>query len=483
MVGLLGYGAYVPYHRLRRAAIGDALGSAGGRGTRSVASYDEDSTSMGVEAARQAVRALPDRTAVRSLHFATATPAYLDRTNATAVHAALDLDRRALAVDAVGSVRSGLGALLSAAQSREPALAVLSDVRTGLPGGTDERDGGDGAAALVFGSGTADAPVLAELVASSHVTVEALERWRIPGEPASRLWEERFGEQLYLPLAAEAFGDACKQLGATADDIDHLVVSGLHGRAVTQIAGSLGTRPEAAIDDLGGVIGNAGTAQPGILLADVLDRARSGRTVALVVVGDGVSVLLLRTTEALQARRPERSVAAQVAGGSDALPYATFLSWRGMLDREPPRRPDPEHPYAPPALRRAGWKFGFVASRCTRCGTRQLPPGRVCGGCRAADAMVREPMADVAARIATYTVDRLAATPGPPLLMGVLDYDGGGRFRCELTDAAPEEVAIGGRVEMTFRRTVTAGGIHNYFWKARPIRSADGGVVTCDEEA
>jgi len=35
-------------------------------------------------------------------------------------------------------------------------------------------------------------------------------------------------------------------------------------------------------------------------------------------------------------------------------------------------------------------------------------------------------------------------------------------------DAA--EVAIGGRVEMTFRRLFTAEGIHNYFWKARLVR-------------
>ena len=28
---------------------------------------------------------------------------------------------------------------------------------------------------------------------------------------------------------------------------------------------------------------------------------------------------------------------------------------------------------------------------------------------------------------------------------------------------------------MTFRRLVTAAGVHNYFWKARPIRSAGKG--------
>ena len=35
------------------------------------------------------------------------------------------------------------------------ALVVLGDVRTGLPGGGDERDGGDGAAAFLFGDATA----------------------------------------------------------------------------------------------------------------------------------------------------------------------------------------------------------------------------------------------------------------------------------------------------------------------------------------
>jgi len=28
-------------------------------------------------------------------------------------------------------------------------------------------------------------------------------------------------------------------------------------------------------------------------------------------------------------------------------------------------------------------------------------------------------------------------------------------------------------VEMTFRRTVTAAGVHNYFWKARPVRTGE----------
>ena len=88
--------------------------------------------------------------------------------------------------------------------------------------------------------------------------------------------------------------------------------------------------------------------------------------------------------------------------------------------------------------------------------------------------MAPEPLADVPATVATYTVDRLAYTPSPPMLMVVLDFDGGGRMRCQLTDAAEDEVRAGLRVEMTFRRLVTAAGVHNYFWKARPIRATAG---------
>ena len=81
-------------------------------------------------------------------------------------------------------------------------------------------------------------------------------------------------------------------------------------------------------------------------------------------------------------------------------------------------------------------------------------------------------MADVPGTVATYTIDRLAYSPSPPVVAAVVDFDGGGRFSCELTDVDPEAVAIGDRVEMTFRRIVTAGGVHNYFWKARPVARA-----------
>jgi 3-hydroxy-3-methylglutaryl CoA synthase/uncharacterized OB-fold protein len=479
MGGLVGYGAYVPHYRLERSRIAGVLGRGAGRGTRSVASYDEDTTSMAVAAGRAALTGLtqrsgpggqPGRARVRQLFFATTVPAYADKTNATAIHAALRLPADALAVDMAGAVRSGVGALVAAAQSPVPAMAVLADIRTGLPGGADERDGGDGAAAFVFGGTDDGLPVLAEIIGQGCATAEFLDRWRTPGAAASRVWEERFGEQVYGPLAEAAMADALKQAGLTPGQVDHLIVAGLPARAVSRTVRAAGVPAEAVAGNHAASIGNAGTAQPGILLADVLDRAGPGEIVLLVVLADGGTALVLRTTGELAGRRPPQPVAMQIAVGSNAVDYAAFLSWRGFLDREPPRRPDPDPVAAPPAQRRADWKFGLVAAKCTRCGTRSLPPDRVCQQCHAVDEMAAEPLADVPATVTNYTVDRLAYTPSPPVLTVVLDFDGGGRMRCQLTDAAEDEVRVGLRVEMTFRRLVTAAGVHNYFWKARPVR-------------
>jgi 3-hydroxy-3-methylglutaryl CoA synthase/uncharacterized OB-fold protein len=454
MAGITAYNAYIPFFRLERARIGEALGTLGGKGTRAVASYDEDTTSMAVEAARP----IAGRGGFDQVVFATAAPPYLDKTNATAVHAALGLPEEVAAFDFGGSVRSGSGAMRFGVKAGE-SLVVLSDVRTGLPGGGDERDGGDGAVAFLFG----DDGVICEHIAGASATAEFLDRWRIPGDPASHQWEERFGEVAYVPLAQAALTDALKQAGLT--EVDHLIVTGVHPRAARRLG--------ATVDDLTSVIGNTGTAHRGIVLADVLDRAEPGQTIALLTLADGADCGIWRTTDALAAYQRKTTVREQVEAGNTGLDYPTFLTWRGQLHREPPRRPDPTAPSAPPSFRREHWKFGFTGSRCESCGTRHLPPARVCVKCQAVDQMTPERLADVAGTIATFTIDRLAFSLSPPTVVAVVDFDGGGRFQCELTDVDPATVKIGNRVEMTFRRIFTSAGVHNYFWKAKPMKGTD----------
>src|SRR5712691_5407275 len=104
MRGILSAAAYIPHRRLQRAEIRKVMGSGGGNGTRSVASFDEDTTTMAVEACRLLGETSPD-----ALWFSTSNPAYLDKTNAAAIHAALRLDGATQALDFGGAIRSGIG--------------------------------------------------------------------------------------------------------------------------------------------------------------------------------------------------------------------------------------------------------------------------------------------------------------------------------------------------------------------------------------
>ncbi|WBB61279.1 OB-fold domain-containing protein [Streptomyces sp. WMMC500] len=452
MRGILGWGTYVPFWRLDRGRITPARS-----GARSVAGYDEDATTMGVAAARLALRHA--RAAPTELWFATADPPYLDRTNATAVHAALRLDRTCTAYDAIGSVRSATGALRTGLTAAGPTLVVVSDLRTGRPGGPDEAAGGDAAAALVLGSDD-DGPVLAELVATASVTAEFLDRWRIPGEPVSRLWEERFGEKVYADLGHEVVTSVLDAAGVAPGEVGALVVAGLHAKSAEAVAARSGVPAGAVTDRLDGRVGNPGAAQPAFLLAAALERAAPGQVVVLVSLADGADAFVWRTTPALREHPHPLPMADQLDHGR-GVPYLTFLAWRGMVAPEPPRRPEPARASASAALRNQDWKFGFVGS-ADEGGTVSLPPSPLDS--------TAVPMAGRRGTVVTCTVDRLAYSPSPPVLFAVVDFDGGGRLPVELTDVDGEEPAIGDRVEMTFRRLHTADGVHNYFWKARPVR-------------
>ena len=210
-----------------------------------------------------------------------------------------------------------------------------------------------------------------------------------------------------------------------------------------------------------------------------LDAATPGQVVALLSLADGADAVLFRTTEAGGAHTSARPVAEQAAGGSP-VPYGKFLAWKGMLTPEPPRRPEPARPSASAASRNEDWKYGFVGSKDRSSGAIHLPPSRVSMAGDGVDDMEPMPMADTVGTIVTFTIDKLVYSPSPPVAFAVVDFDGGGRSPIELTDVDPADVAIGGRVEMTFRKLFTSDGIHNYFWKARPVRT--GAAMSATEQ-
>jgi uncharacterized OB-fold protein len=335
-------------------------------------------------------------------------------------------------------------------------VAVAADVRVGLPGSPDEKLGGDGAAALLFGDG----PGLAEVLGTASVTSEFLDRWRSPTSLTGQQWEERFGAEHYGELIVAAVERTLDEAGVTG--VDHVVLtcpnSAVVKRAATLVKGEKSTVTSP--------IGFAGAADASIALCAVLDTADAGETILVVSAVDGCDTLLLRTTDHLPKARQPRPVSQQRDSGLP-VSHLTYLSWRGLVELEPPRRPEPDRPAAPPSSRAGSWKFGLTGSRCQQCGFTHLPPARVCRGCGATDHMTAAPIAALGGTVSTHTVDRLAHSPSPPVVQAVIDVDGGGRCTLEIADTEPDRLAVGSRVKFTFRRLFTADAIHDYFWKAR----------------
>jgi 3-hydroxy-3-methylglutaryl CoA synthase len=405
-----------------------------------------------------------------ALIFATTSPPYAEKQNAATIHAALGLPAAVRSFELGASSRAGVSALLlglDLAAAGQRALVAAADVVVGAPGGSRETSSGDAAVSFACGP---DDEAIAVLRGRASSTTEVLDVWRLPEDRFAKQWEERFGAEVLAPVLADTVIRALENAGTQPSEIATVILDATLARAAAGLPRALQLKPEQLADPLAASVGRSGAAHAGLLLARALDKALPGDRILVASLADGCDALVLEATDRVATRRPAHSVDAWIASHRDDLAYNAYLKWRGILPFEPPRRPEPERPAAPPMHRHEHWKLGFVGSRCTSCNAGHLPPQRVCSACGAVDQMREEPFARQACKIATYTLDHLAYSLQPPVVAAVLDFDGGGRLACELTDVNPADVAIGDELEMTFRRLYTGQGVHNYFWKARPRR-------------
>jgi uncharacterized OB-fold protein len=81
------------------------------------------------------------------------------------------------------------------------------------------------------------------------------------------------------------------------------------------------------------------------------------------------------------------------------------------------------------------------------------------------------PLAEVPARLMTFTADSLQYSPSPPVYYGMVDFEGGGRLIAEFADVF-EEPEVGADMQMVFRIKAVdeVRSFTKYFWKAAPVR-------------
>jgi len=467
--GISAYGAYVPRYRLGAETDGwDSTGQ------RSVANFDEDSVSMAVAAAIDCLNGR-EREEIDGLLFATTTPPYAEKQCASIIATALDLRRDIFTADITDVLRAGTTALKSAldsvaAGSAKNVLVVASDNRQGAPKGEAERNSGDGAVAFII----SEDAVIAEQAGSYTITENMMDTWRSAGDQFVRSWEDRFAiEEGLERIMGEAVSGFIEKEGVSVKDVAKLALYSPDARRHGQLARHLGFQPEQVQDPLFGRMGNTGAAFPLMLLAGALEDGSPGQLLLTVAYGDGSDVLGFRTTSKVGERGHGLGVSGFLDSGQVLDSYETYAKWRNVwLTDSSSRRPDPQSPSVTALWRESDQNIKFHGGVCNQCGYVQYPPQRVCVECQSRDDSTPIRLSDKLGTVFTYSLDYLAGTVDTPLAVVVVDFEPGGRVLCMMTDREVGEVQIGMPVQMSFRKLRVVNGIHNYYWKAVPLRRA-----------
>ena len=468
MVGIAAYGAYVPRFRLGAGTSGWNTGS-----ERSVANFDEDSVTMAVAAGLGCLRGR-DRQSVDGLIFATTTPPYAEKQCAAIIAEALDLRRDIFSADVTDVLRAGTNGLKAAldsvaAGSAKQVLVIASDSRQGAPKGDTERNSGDGAAAFLV----SQEDTIASLEGFYSITDNMLDNWRSAQDPFVRSWEDRFTTEEGLErILGEALSGYFQLQGSAAGDVARVALYAPDGCRHGQLARGFGFSAEQVQDSLYGRLGNTGAAFSLMLLVAALEQAGPGQLLLAVSYGDGSDVVGLRTTSAIKTRTPVMGVTGYLDSKLVLDDYETYAGWRNVwITDSAARRPTPPSPSAAAIWREGDRNIRLYGASCDNCGYVQYPPQRVCVDCQARDESTPVRFSDRLGTVFTYSLDYIAGTTDIPLVIAAVDFEGGGRILCMMTDRALEEVAIDMPVEMSFRKLRVVNGIHNYYWKAIPKRS------------
>lgn len=307
-VGIVGYGAYTP-HRYVAAIDIDARAVGLGLDKKSVAAWDEDSVTMGVEAARQAlIMAQVEASQVEAIYMGSESPPYAVKPSSTIVGDFLGVGEAYQAVDlqfackaAAAGFQMAYGQLQSGQISH--ALVIGADKSQAKKGDALEWSAGAAAAAVLLGR----SHVLATLVARSSVSSDTPDFWRRDGMDFPSHAGRFTGEPGYFHHIEQALTQLMDTYHFSPTDFDHVILHMPNGKFPKKLAHDFHFRDEQLQAGFTVTeIGNPYAASVLFGLTAVLDQAKPGQKILLVAYGSGAGAdaLVLETTSAIETRQP-----------------------------------------------------------------------------------------------------------------------------------------------------------------------------------
>jgi hydroxymethylglutaryl-CoA synthase len=337
--GIVGYGAYIPMYRLPNTEIA-RVWSGGGRGPvreKAVAGLDEDTVTIAIEAARNAVaRAGLEPTALRAIWTGSESPPYAVKPSSTLVAEALGATPYLMAADFEFACKAGSEALQAAlglvgSEMGDYAMAIGADTAQGRPGDELEYTAASGGSAFIVGPGD---QALATCLGSLSYATDTPDFWRRAHQHYPSHGGRFTGEPAYfhhIQSAARALMDAME---LEAGDFTYAIFHQPNVKFPRRAAQRLGFSGEQIAPGLlSNDIGNtyAGASLTGF--AATLDVAKPGDRILLVSFGSGAGsdAFAWEVTEHIDARRDRVPQVQDYIRRRREIDYALYARYRGKL--------------------------------------------------------------------------------------------------------------------------------------------------------
>jgi hydroxymethylglutaryl-CoA synthase len=338
-VGIVGYGAYVPRYRLPAREVARVWADPAGLPIKekAVAGLDEDTITMSIEAARNALaRAAIDPAEIRAVWVGSESHPYAVKPSSTVVAEAIGATPAVQAADlefackagteavvmGIGIVGSGMGRYV---------LAIGMDTAQGRPGDALEYTAASGGAAYILGPGEESVAIYEGML--SHVT-DTPDFWRRAYMHYPSHGQRFTGEPAYFEHITQAAQRLMSEMDTKPSDYDYAVFHQPNTKFPQRVAETLGFRPEQIEAGLlVSVIGNTYAGSCLIGLTAVLDQARAGDRILVVSFGSGAGsdAFSLRVTEHLEERRSRAPRTRDYIGRRKEIDYATYTRFRHKL--------------------------------------------------------------------------------------------------------------------------------------------------------
>lgn len=344
MVGIVGYGAYVPRYRIKAEDIAREWGMDSNsikRGLlleeKTVPALDEDTITISVEASKYALqRARIDPQDIGAVYIGSESHPYAVKPSGTVLIDALGIGPEVHTASYEFACKAGTEAIwvccnLVRAGGIKYGLAIGADTSQGAPGDALEYSASAGGAAFILGK----EKVVAEIVESYSYTTDTPDFWRKEGEHYPQHSGRFTGEPAYFKHVLSAAREIMKRTNLKALEFAHCVFHMPNGRFPQEAGKALGfTKEQLEAGWIVSWMGNTYSGSSPTGLCAILDVAKPGDLVLLVSFGSGAGsdAFIFRVTEYInEVRNLAPKVRELLFENRIYIDYGTYAKFRKKI--------------------------------------------------------------------------------------------------------------------------------------------------------